>query len=153
MIPSALLTHRNSPHFFFIQRCVPLSATQTHMEYEVYRHADAADADFVHISNFFKNIMLEDKELCNGAQKNLNGGIFLNGELHPRAEKVTVPPQTIRWVLLLTKQQGTAVLPETDERSRHGPLRGRAGDRRGDLARGAETSSLGDDSKGCGLVQ
>lgn len=98
MIPSALLTHRNSPHFFFIQRCVPLSATQTHMEYEVYRHADAAEADFVHISDFFKNIMLEDKELCNGAQKNLNGGIFLNGELHPRAEKVTVPPQTIRWV-------------------------------------------------------
>lgn len=58
------------------------------MEYEVYRHNDATDAEFTEISDFFKNIMREDKDLCNGAQKNLNAGIFLNGELHPRAEKV-----------------------------------------------------------------
>ncbi|XWW92648.1 hypothetical protein V2A60_000573 [Cordyceps javanica] len=76
-----------TPQFFFIQRCVPISAAQTHMEYEVYRSTDATEAAFTEISEFFKNIMMEDKELCNGAQKNLNGGIFLNGELHPRAEK------------------------------------------------------------------
>ncbi|KAJ2967804.1 hypothetical protein NQ176_g9491 [Zarea fungicola] len=76
-----------TPFFFFIQRCVPVSATQTHMEYEVYRHNDATDEEFTEISDFFKNIMREDKDLCNGAQKNLNGGIFLNGELHPRVEK------------------------------------------------------------------
>ncbi|KAM3564071.1 hypothetical protein ARSEF4850_002010 [Beauveria asiatica] len=76
-----------TPHFFFIQRCVPISATKTHMEYEVYRSIDATETEFVDMSDFFKNIMMEDKELCNGAQRNLNGGIFLNGELHPRAEK------------------------------------------------------------------
>lgn len=59
------------------------------MEYEVYRHKDATDEEFTEISDFFKNIMQEDKDLCNGAQKNLNGGIFLNGELHPRVEKVS----------------------------------------------------------------
>lgn len=58
------------------------------MEYEVYRHNDATDAEFSEMSDFFKNIMREDKELCNGAQQNLNAGIFLNGELHPRVEKV-----------------------------------------------------------------
>lgn len=64
------------------------------MEYEVYRHNGSTEADFVEISDFFKNIMMEDKELCNGAQQNLNGGIFLNGELHPRAEKVRPPVST-----------------------------------------------------------
>lgn len=66
-----------------------MSATQTHMEYEVYRHDDATDAEFTEVSDFFKNIMREDKNLCNGAQKNLNSGIFLHGELHPRVEKVS----------------------------------------------------------------
>lgn len=62
------------------------------MEYEVYRHNAATDAEFVEISDFFKNIMREDKELCNGAQRNLSAGIFLNGELHPRVEKVRFHP-------------------------------------------------------------
>lgn len=35
----------------------------------------------------FKRIMAEDKELCTQAQKNLNTGVFVNGELHPKMEK------------------------------------------------------------------
>lgn len=31
--------------------------------------------------------MSEDKYLCNQAQKNLNAGVFVNGEMHPRLEK------------------------------------------------------------------
>ncbi|KAK2612532.1 hypothetical protein QQS21_001470 [Conoideocrella luteorostrata] len=57
------------------------------MEYEVYRNNDSTDDEFNDNSDFFKNIMKEDKDLCNGAQKNLNTGIFLQGELHPRVEK------------------------------------------------------------------
>jgi hypothetical protein len=57
------------------------------MEYEVYRHKDASDESFNDIWNTFKQVLTEDKDLCNAAQKNLNGGIFLNGELHPRVEK------------------------------------------------------------------
>ena len=58
------------------------------MEYEVYRHNDATDEEFTQLSDFFKTVMQEDKFLCNGVQKNLESGIFLSGELHPRVEKV-----------------------------------------------------------------
>lgn len=72
-----------------MMRCSPISAGQTHMEYEVYRHKDATDEEFTYISDMFKNILREDKDLCNAAQKNLNGSVFINGELHPHAEKVS----------------------------------------------------------------
>ncbi|KAK3196771.1 hypothetical protein K4F52_000115 [Lecanicillium sp. MT-2017a] len=85
MYPNASATL--SPVFFFIQRCVPISATQTSMEYEVYKQNDATEEEFAQISDFFKNVMREDKDLCNEAAKNLTSGIFLNGELHPRVEK------------------------------------------------------------------
>ena len=69
-------------------RVIPISASQTKMEYEVYRHEEADDEEFTAITTCFRQILKEDKDLCTGTQKNLNGGIFLNGELHPRAEKV-----------------------------------------------------------------
>jgi hypothetical protein len=59
------------------------------MEYEVYRHQDAPEAEFTELSDFFKQVLREDKDLCNAAQKNLNAGIFTNGQLHPNAEKVS----------------------------------------------------------------
>jgi hypothetical protein len=59
------------------------------MEYEVYRHKDTPEAEFTEISDFFKQVLREDKDLCNAAQKNLNAGIFTNGQLHPNAEKVS----------------------------------------------------------------
>lgn len=58
------------------------------MEYEFYRHRDATDEEFTYITETFKRILTEDKDLCNAAQKNLNGSVFINGELHPTAEKV-----------------------------------------------------------------
>ena len=70
-------------------RCIPLSEKQTLMEYEVYRHNEASDEDFNYISEFFKQVLREDKDLCNAAQKNLNAGIFTNGQLHPENEKVS----------------------------------------------------------------
>lgn len=79
-----------SPHFFYIMRCIPVSASQTKMEYEVYRHKDATDEEFTYITETFRTILKEDKDLCNAAQKNLNGNVFINGELHPMAEKVSL---------------------------------------------------------------
>lgn len=61
------------------------------MEYEVYKANDAKDEEFTKISDFFKQVLREDKDLCNGAQANLNAGIFMSGELHPRVEKVGLP--------------------------------------------------------------
>lgn len=69
-------------------RCIPVSASQTKMEYEFYRHNNATDEAFNEIVDIFKQVLKEDKELCNAAQQNLNSGVFMNGELHPRAEKV-----------------------------------------------------------------
>lgn len=57
------------------------------MEYEVYRHKNASDADFKKIDEMFKRILSEDKWLCNNAQKNLNAGVFINGEMHPKMEQ------------------------------------------------------------------
>lgn len=57
------------------------------MEYEVYRHKDASDQGFTKIDEMFKRILGEDKVLCNNAQRNLNAGVFLNGEMHPSMEK------------------------------------------------------------------
>jgi hypothetical protein len=86
--PSYNLALTFRPTFFYIMRCIPISASQTKMEYEVYRANSASDEDFNEISDCFKQILKEDKDLCNAAQKNLNSGIFVNGELHPRVEKV-----------------------------------------------------------------
>lgn len=58
------------------------------MEYEVYRNETASDNDFHEIDQLFKVVMAEDKQLCNAAQRNLNAGVFVHGQLHPQAEKV-----------------------------------------------------------------
>lgn len=83
--PNASMTV--SPHFFFMQRFVPISPTNCAMRYEVYRNKNSADEDFELINTMYKRIMSEDKYLCVEAQKNLNSGVFVNGELHPRMEK------------------------------------------------------------------
>lgn len=57
------------------------------MEYEVYRHKDSSDEDFKTIDEMFKRILGEDKWLCNNAQRNLNAGVFVNGEMHPHKEE------------------------------------------------------------------
>ncbi|KAJ6172868.1 hypothetical protein N7485_005680 [Penicillium canescens] len=82
--PNACMTV--SPHFFYLMRCVPTSAGTCSMEYEVYRHKHASDKDFEYIDAFFKRVLDEDKHLCNAAQKNLNAGVFVNGQLHPELE-------------------------------------------------------------------
>ncbi|RFN53490.1 cytochrome p450 oxidoreductase [Fusarium flagelliforme] len=83
--PNACMTV--SPNFFYLMRCVPTSASHCSMEYEVYRHKDASDEDFKTIDEMFKRILAEDKWLCNNAQKNLNAGVFVNGEMHPKLEQ------------------------------------------------------------------
>lgn len=83
--PNASMTV--SKDFFYIMRCVPVSPSQTHMEYEVYRHKDATDEAFDGINKIFKQVLKEDKDLCNAAQKNLNIGVYVHGKLHPQHEK------------------------------------------------------------------
>lgn len=57
------------------------------MSYEVYRNKNSSDDDFTVINDIYKRIMSEDKYLCANAQKNVNAGVFVNGEMHPRMEQ------------------------------------------------------------------
>jgi hypothetical protein len=70
-----------------MQRFTPISPTKSVMRYEVYRHKDATDEAFNLISDMYKRIMSEDKVLCVHSQKNLNAGVFVNGQLHPEMEQ------------------------------------------------------------------
>lgn len=73
---------------FYIQRMIPVSETTSIIENEVYRHKDATDEEFAKINDFYHQVLAEDKELCDGAQRNINGGVYVNGEYHPDKEKV-----------------------------------------------------------------
>lgn len=77
----------NSPNFLFIQRFIPHAHNKSTMSYQVFRHKDASDAAFETVNQMYKRIMSEDKVLCAAAQRNVNAGVFLNGEMHPRMEK------------------------------------------------------------------
>ena len=72
--------------FWYMLRMNPLSATRVKLEYEVYRHKDASDKEFEEGYDFFKQVEIEDKELCNAAQKNLNVGAYTAGQLEPHQE-------------------------------------------------------------------
>ena len=70
-----------------IQRCVPNGPVSSSMQYQVFRNKNSSDADFELVNQIYKRIMSEDKYLCEYAQKNINAGVFVNGEMHPRLEK------------------------------------------------------------------
>lgn len=76
----------DSPHFFYMMRCVPTSATTVDMQYEVYRHKDASDEEFNKLNEIYKRVLSEDKWLCNETQQNLNAGTYVNGQLHSEYE-------------------------------------------------------------------
>lgn len=67
---------------------IPVSATKTRIENEVYRSHNASDTEFAAINAFYKQVLEEDRKLCIGAQENLNAGVFISGELHPDKENV-----------------------------------------------------------------
>ena len=75
------------PHFFMIQRFVPNGPVSSSMQYQVFRNKNSSEEDFQLVNLIYKRIMSEDKYLCEYAQKNINAGVFVNGEMHPRLEK------------------------------------------------------------------
>lgn len=80
------------------------------MRYEVYRQKYATDEDFNLISDMYKRIMSEDKYLCIHSQKNLNAGVFINGQLHPEMEKGPLHFQkTVREIVMEHRKKEEAV--------------------------------------------
>lgn len=70
-----------------IQRFVPDGPNKSSMRYEVYKNKNSSEEEFQMINQIYKRVMAEDKYLCNLAQQNINAGVFINGEMHPRLEK------------------------------------------------------------------
>lgn len=99
-----------------IQKFLPKSAHKSLMAYEIYRNRTSAESDFKLISDMYARVMTEDKVLCNNAQKNIERGIFINGQLHPKYEKAPLFFQdTVRQVLIEHHEQekieGRAIWP------------------------------------------
>jgi hypothetical protein len=57
------------------------------MHYQIYRNKHSSEEDFQRIHKLYAKVVSEDKILCELAQKNLNAGVFVNGQMHPRLEK------------------------------------------------------------------
>lgn len=70
-----------------IQRFMPSSPTTSTMSYEIYRNKNSTDEEFHLIADMYERVMREDKVLCTAAQRNLDRGVFNNGQLHPVYEK------------------------------------------------------------------
>lgn len=83
-----------------IQKFLPSGPRSSRMAYEIYRNRNSSDTDFKLISDMYARVMSEDKVLCNNAQKNLDRGVFVNGQLHPKYEKAPLFFQsTVRKVI------------------------------------------------------
>ncbi|KAK1138530.1 hypothetical protein N8T08_002415 [Aspergillus melleus] len=105
-----------SPHFIMIQKFLPKGPKTSSMDYEIYRNRNSSEADFKLISDMYARVMGEDKVLCNNAQKNLDRGVFTNGQLHPTYEKAPLFFQsTVREVITehfkREKDEGQQVWP------------------------------------------
>lgn len=64
-----------------------MGPTRSVMSCEVYRNKNSSDQDFDKFNQIYKRIITEDKNLCEASQRNLNAGVFVNGEMHPKLEK------------------------------------------------------------------
>jgi hypothetical protein len=69
---------------------ISVSVTKSKIENGAYRHKDSTDKEFDDINAFYRQVPDEDKELCEGAQRNLGAGVFFNGERHPNKENVRI---------------------------------------------------------------
>ena len=104
------------PHFMMLQRFLPYGPTKSSMHYQIFRNRNSSDKDFKLISEMYARVVSEDKALCEQVQKNLNAGIIVNGELHPRLEKgplyfQKVDREAIRAHVELEKAAGGEIWP------------------------------------------
>ncbi|OQU98527.1 Rieske [2Fe-2S] domain-containing protein [Cladophialophora immunda] len=75
------------PHFIMLQRFLPNGPKSSSMHYQIYRNKNSTEEDFQRIHQLYAKVVSEDKILCELAQRNLNAGVFVNGQMHPRLEK------------------------------------------------------------------
>lgn len=78
-----------SPAWYSI-RVLPISATQTILQYDIYTKKGLPEAEKKEFVDFLQLLEMEDYNLCQLTQKNLNQGIYGSGYLHPTKEKGVV---------------------------------------------------------------
>jgi hypothetical protein len=71
----------------FIQKFLPSGPGKTNIAYEVWKNKTSSDEAFHLIADMYERVMREDKVLCDKAQQNLERGVFVNGQMHPKWEK------------------------------------------------------------------
>ena len=76
-----------------LQRFLPQSVNKTTMHYQIFRHKAASQELFDKINVLYKQVMNEDKGLASAVQKNMERGIFVNGQIHPRVESAALHQQ------------------------------------------------------------
>lgn len=116
---------------------VPTGPTTSKIENEVYRHKDAPDEEFSNICKFYKQVLDEDKDLCEGSQRNMSAGVFTSGQLHPSKERVRNPWNGFSENLLTLKLTGAHLLPTAGPRGTGGTLAEREASRTANMARKA----------------
>ena len=73
-----------------LQRFLPQSAHKTTMHYQIFRNKNSPQELFDLVNNMYVQIMNEDKGLAIGVQANLERGLFVNGQMHPRVESAAL---------------------------------------------------------------
>ncbi|KAG8778201.1 hypothetical protein FRC12_025113 [Ceratobasidium sp. 428] len=71
---------------WYMMRVIPLSATQTRMEYDVFKRKTVSTEQLKEYMQFYEQVEEEDYFLCVATQRNLNTGIYSRGVLHPSNE-------------------------------------------------------------------
>jgi phenylpropionate dioxygenase-like ring-hydroxylating dioxygenase large terminal subunit len=91
--------------FMHLMRSIPTSATTTRQEYDVYRLTTPHATPEAHarMTAFYRKVVDEDFTLCEAVQKNIERGIFQNGQLHPFHEEGVMAFQNM--VLDVLKEQ------------------------------------------------
>lgn len=101
------------PHFFFLQRFVSISPTHCSVRYEVYRHKDYSDKDFDQITQAYKQIISEDKSLCENTQKSPgteNGPLYFQSLIRDILQEHHQREETAKREIWPARQ----ALPESD---------------------------------------
>ncbi|KZO92660.1 ISP domain-containing protein [Calocera viscosa TUFC12733] len=84
VFPSNAVTVTNV--LWYMMRVVPISATQTRMEYDVFKRKSISLERLRAYMQFYEKVEDEDFHLVTATQKSLNTGIYRRGSLHPTKE-------------------------------------------------------------------
>jgi hypothetical protein len=71
---------------FYLMRTVPIDATTTRMEYDVFKRKSMSMDDLRKFMVFYEAVEQEDFDLCSATQISLNAGVYSKGILHPERE-------------------------------------------------------------------